>query len=142
MLLVVTLALSGCSAETLPVLDLSVGPAVFRTEVALTPQTRDTGLRNRPGLAENAAMLFVFPDEIPRVFWMKNTLIPLSIAYISKLGIIKEIHSMVPQSLAAVPSQYSVKYALEVNEGAFSRYGVKVGDEVDLSVLKGLSEAR
>jgi len=142
LVLALGLVLSSCQGQALPVVNLPVGSAVFRTEVALTPESRETGLMNRAELPENAAMLFVFPDEIPRVFWMKNTLVPLSIAYINKQGLIKEILPMAPLSLAPVASKYSAMYALEVNEGALGRQGVKVGDRLDLSVLTGLSEAR
>jgi uncharacterized membrane protein (UPF0127 family) len=131
-----------CSTSALPVRELKVGSAVFQTELALNPADREKGLMFRDALPESSAMLFIFPDEAQRVFWMKDTKIPLSIAYISKQGVIKEILDMQPYSLAAVPSLHSVSYALEVNQGAFVRQNVKVGDQIELSVLKGLSEAQ
>ena len=77
-------------------------------------------------------MLFVFDSDERLSFWMKNTLIPLSIAYIASDGTIREILDMEPHSLAPVPSQYSVRYALEVPKGWFSRAGVRVGDRVSI----------
>ena len=75
-------------------------------------------------------MLFVFESDQRLTFWMKNTLVPLSIAYIASDGTIREILDMEPQSLASVPSQYSVRYALEVPKGWFARAGVRTGDRV------------
>jgi len=116
-----------------------VGPAVFTAQVVNTVAQREHGLMGRKDLTDKTAMLFVFPDEKTRVFWMKDTPTPLSIAFINRAGVVKEIYDMKPFSLEAVPSQYSVPYALEVNQGAFSRQGVKVGDTIPAEDLKGLS---
>ncbi len=86
----------------------------------------------RKKLDDGQGMLFVFETDDRLSFWMKNTLVPLSIAYIAYDGTIREILDMAPQSLAAVPSQYSVRYALEVPQGWFSRAGVRVGDRVGI----------
>ncbi|MEI8092756.1 MAG: DUF192 domain-containing protein [Spirochaetales bacterium] len=137
-----SLLLTACNASSLPVRDLTVGKVVFRTEIASNPAERERGLMQRATLPETSAMLFVFPEESQRVFWMKDTPLPLSIAYISKQGVVKEILDMAPFSLAAVPSLHAVMYALEVNQGAFTRLGVHVGDQMNLDGLKGLSEAR
>jgi len=96
----------------------------------------------RTDLTDEKAMLFVFPDETPRVFWMKDTPTPLSIAYISKQGVVKELLDMEAFSLAPVPSRHSVVYALEVKQGAFDRRGVRVGDQIPLDDLRGLSADR
>ena len=134
-LFVLLLAVS-CSLETR---SLHVGSAEFRTEIANTVPTREHGLMGRTDLTDDMAMLFVFPDETTRVFWMKDTPSPLSIAYISQSGEVKEILDMEPFSLAPVPSRHSVKYALEVKQGAFARRGVEVGDRIPADDLKGLS---
>jgi uncharacterized membrane protein (UPF0127 family) len=138
----VGLLLVSCNASSLPVRELTVGKVVFHTEIASTPVDREHGLMQRATLAETDAMLFVFPEESQRVFWMKDTPLPLSIAYINKQGVIKEILDMKPYSLAPVPSLHAVMYALEVNQGAFSRLGVSVGDKMNLEGLKGLLAAR
>lgn len=126
--------LTACQAdETIP---LQVGEHTFEVEIADTPELRERGLMFRNDLDVDAGMLFVFDDDRPRSFWMKNTSIPLSIAYISAGGRILEIHDMEPQSLAPVRSRYPARYALEVNQGRFSEVGVGVGDAVDLSVVR------
>lgn len=134
--------LVSCQSPSAEIRTLQVGPASFRTEIVSTPETRERGLMGRTDLTDEMAMLFVFPVEEPQVFWMKDTPTPLSIAYINKQGIVKEILNMEPFSLAPVPSRYSVTYALEVKQGAFARRGVKVGDQLVLEGLKGLSASR
>lgn len=140
-LLLLVLAVS-CTGQGLEVRSLRVGQAVFQTEIAVSPEAREKGLMARTGLTDDRAMLFVFPDEQVRVFWMKDTPTPLSIAYISKQGVIKEILDMEAFSLAPVPSRHAVLYALEVKQGAFGRRGVRVGDQIPAEDLKGLSADR
>jgi len=136
----IVLLLVSCTSSE--VRTLHIGPAAFRTEIADTPALREHGLMGRTDLTDDVAMLFVFPDEATRVFWMKDTPTPLSIAYISRSGEVKEIVDMEPFSLAPVASRHSVVYALEVKQGAFVRRGVKVGDLVAAGDLKGLSAGR
>jgi len=133
---------ASCSSQPLEVRTLHVGTAAFTTQIANTPAAREHGLMGRTDLTDQAAMLFVFPDEQTRVFWMKDTPTPLSIAYITKQGVVKEILDMEAFSLAPVPSRYSVLYALEVKQGAFERRGVKIGDRVPPADLMGLSADR
>jgi uncharacterized membrane protein (UPF0127 family) len=101
-------------------------------EVADEPDEQAKGLMNRTALGEDRGMLFVFPSEEERSFWMKNTLIPLSIAYIDAEGRIVDIQDMKaldddpPHYVSAEPAQY----ALEVNKGFFDGRGVEVGDSV------------
>lgn len=85
----------------------------------------------RENLDENRGMLFVYERDAKKSFWMKNTTIPLSIAYIAADGTIREIYDMEPLSTRTVDSRYSVRYALEVNQGAFERHGIKAGDKVE-----------
>lgn len=131
--LVILVFLSGCSADEM--VALPVGDHTFQVEIANTPELRERGLMFRSELDPDAGMLFVFDNDRPRSFWMKNTVIPLSIAYISANGRILEIHDMEPQSLTPVRSRYPARYALEVNRGRFSEVGVAVGDTVDLTAL-------
>ena len=133
---------ASCTGQPLEIRTLHLGPATFTTEIVNTPETREHGLMGRKDLTDKNAMLFVFPDEQTRIFWMKDTPTPLSIAYISKAGVVKEILDMEAFSLAPVPSRHSVMYALEVVQGAFGRLGVKVGDQVPPEDLRGLSASR
>lgn len=122
---------AGCSDadETVTV---ALGGEEFVLEIADSPEERQRGLMNRKSLGENRGMLFVFPRDEKLSFWMKNTPIPLSIAYIAKDGTIKEIKEMEPHSLRPVESTYSVRYALEVNRSTFERLGIEPGDRIDL----------
>lgn len=122
-------AAAGCTKKNEEVL-LRIGNWEIKAEIADTQVLRAKGLMHRKSLDENGGMLFVFPFDDKRSFWMKNTLIPLSIAYIAADGTIKEIYDMEPLSSAAVRSKYSVRYALEVNAGNFEKHGVKPGDRI------------
>jgi uncharacterized membrane protein (UPF0127 family) len=105
-----------------------------RVEIADEEAEQKRGLMERTALAEDAGMLFVFPGERPRSFWMRNTLIPLSIAYIDGDGGIVDIQDMEPLDESPHPSAAPAQYALEVNQGFFEERGVRVGDEADLPV--------
>ena len=100
-------------------------------ETADTLESQEKGLMGRESLDENRGMLFVYDRDAKKSFWMKNTTIPLSIAYIAADGTIREIYDMEPLSTRTVDSRYSVRYALEVNQGAFERHGIKAGDKVE-----------
>ncbi|RKX79480.1 MAG: DUF192 domain-containing protein [Spirochaetes bacterium] len=99
-------------------------------EIARTPEERQKGLMYRKNLPENHGMLFVFDRDQKLSFWMKHTPLPLSIAFISKDGTIKEIYDMDPYSERIVESIYSVRYALEVMQGTFERLQIEVGDKI------------
>jgi uncharacterized protein len=105
-----------------------------RVEVADDAAEQAKGLMYRSALGEDRGMLFVYPDERELSFWMKNTLIPLSIAYIDSEGRIVDILDMKP--LDDRPPHYvssePVQYALEVNKGFFEKRGVEEGDRVEL----------
>jgi uncharacterized membrane protein (UPF0127 family) len=97
-------------------------------EVARTDAERAQGLMNRPSLPDGEGMLFVFEREQIVSFWMKNTRIPLSIAFIRTDGRITEIRDMRALDITSVSSARSVRYALEVPQGWFARAGIKTGD--------------
>lgn len=105
-----------------------------RVEIADSPDEQVRGLMERTALAEDRGMLFVFPDEEVRSFWMKNTLIPLSIAYMDSEGRIVDLQDMKPLDdeephyVSSEPAQF----ALEVNKGFFEEHGVEVGDRAEL----------
>jgi uncharacterized membrane protein (UPF0127 family) len=111
---------------------LTVGGEQFDVELAVTPEQRRQGLMFREQFGEREGMLFVFEEEQTVSFWMRNTPLPLSIAFIDARGVIVHVADMVPYSEAPVPSRYPVRYALEVNQGAFERAAIEVGDLVEL----------
>jgi uncharacterized protein len=130
---------SGTGASPLPILTIttSAGERVpVEVEIADTDAERQTGLMGRTVLPENAGMLFVFEGEQALSFWMRDTLVPLSIAYIDAEGRIVDIQNMQP--LDDVPPHYvstePARYALEVNQGFFEERGVAVGDTIELPV--------
>jgi uncharacterized membrane protein (UPF0127 family) len=101
-------------------------------EIADDPAEQQRGLMERTELAENAGMLFVFEQEQQRSFWMKDTLIPLSIAYIDSGGRIIDIQDMEPLDTTPHPSAEPAQYALEVNQGFYEEHGIEVGDTAEL----------
>jgi uncharacterized membrane protein (UPF0127 family) len=126
---------SGPSGLRTLVIDASGGEKVdVRVEVADDLAEQAKGLMDRTTLGENRGMLFVYPQERELSFWMKNTLIPLSIAFIDSERRIIDIQNMKPLDdkpphyVSAEPAQY----ALEVNQGFFEERGVRVGDRVEL----------
>ncbi len=116
---------------TLPTTQISVNGKNVTAEVADEPQERTMGLMHRKGLAPDSGMVFVMP-HIDRVsFWMKNTIVPLSIAYINASGVILEIHDLKPLDEKPVGSTFpSVAYALEMEQGWFSKNKVFPGDRI------------
>jgi uncharacterized membrane protein (UPF0127 family) len=124
--------------KTLAVKDLTITTAaakqiIIRTELAKSEQEQRVGLMFRKTLADGAGMIFIFPSDRVLSFWMKNTLIPLSIAYISRDGTIAEIHDMTALSTRAIQSRRSLRYALEVPQGWFTKMGIAEGDKIDVS---------
>lgn len=101
-------------------------------EIAVKPEDRNRGFMERKNIPDGTGMLFVFEYDQILDFWMKNTPSPLSIAYISSNGTIKDILDMEPFSLADVRSSGYVRYALEVPQGWFAKNGIKTGDIVVL----------
>jgi uncharacterized membrane protein (UPF0127 family) len=115
----------------LPVIALRSGDVELTVELARSDQEKNIGLMYRRELADGKGMLFVYTADQMLSYWMKNTYIPLSIAYLSAEGEIREIYDMVPLSLAPVSSTRSVRYALEVPQGWFERAGLKPGDRFE-----------
>jgi uncharacterized membrane protein (UPF0127 family) len=101
-------------------------------ETARTDEERANGLMFRKTLPDGQGMLFLFDRDQQLSFWMKNTVIPLSIAFITSDGYIVEIKDMQPNDLNSVKSSRSVRYALEVPQGWFRRVNVKAGDRVKI----------
>jgi uncharacterized membrane protein (UPF0127 family) len=120
------------STQEMTITKSDASSVIIVAEVAKTDEERAQGLMYRKELAAGEAMLFVFDRDQIMSFWMKNTYIPLSIAYISSEGIILEIHDMTPHSEAPVTSSRSARYALEVPQGWFEMVGVQIGDRINV----------
>lgn len=122
-------ALADCPGDT----TLTIKEKHLMVEVADTPRERRFGLMFRQNMGENCGMLFVFQSKGVRTFTMRNTLIPLDIAFISGAGEIKEIFTMQP-GVERYPSKVESLYALEMNAGWFADNSLEVGSV--LSVIK------
>jgi len=120
----------------LPVLELNAGIHVIRAEVANSYETRARGLMYRDSLAPNQGMLFVFPQTERHCMWMKNTPLPLSVAFIDSGGEIVSISDMSPHTEESHCAARPAKYALEMNRGWFSAKGIRAGTK-----LQGLDKA-
>jgi uncharacterized membrane protein (UPF0127 family) len=113
--------------------DMKLGTKSFRLYVADNEPLRRNGLMNRDSLEADRGMLFVFPDEQPLAFWMKNTRIPLDIIYINSAGKVVSIkHGKPMQESPTIPSDAPAKYTIELNDGAAAAAGLKAGDPVDI----------
>lgn len=128
-------AMGSCSGDTLPTMLIDVKGIELVVEVANTQESRSQGLMFRRSMKENHGMLFVFDYESQVSFWMKNTRLPLSIAFIAADGTIRQIEDMEPESLSSVAAERNVLYALEVNQGWFRENGIEAGDMVNLPPL-------
>lgn len=116
---------------TLPTKTLTIGRESVIAEIAEKPAELEAGLMFRESLADNHGMLFVMPTVGPVSFWMKNTKIPLSIAYIDPRGAIAEIHELQPFNETPVRSLYpQIAYALEMPQGWFTKKNIWPGEKV------------
>jgi uncharacterized protein len=119
------------------IIETDNGPVMVDIEVAATDEERARGLMHRKSLDDDAGMLFLFFEPTSSGFWMKNTLIPLSIAFFDRDGEILKILDMTPCKTESCPLYYPhVEYfgALEVNRGAFDDWGVEEGDVIESNV--------
>ncbi|MCA0244511.1 MAG: DUF192 domain-containing protein [Proteobacteria bacterium] len=111
----------------LDTVELTAGMHVIHAELAQTPQQQQIGMMFRREMGANDGMLFADSQASPRCFWMRNTLLPLSIAFIDDDGSIVNIADMQPQSDASHCSAKPVRYALEMRQGWFAKRGIKAG---------------
>jgi uncharacterized protein len=133
--LLVLCAACGGAGQPRVSIDTAGGEVTITVEVADTPAKRERGLMGRESLAADAGMVFVFPKDTKDAFWMKDTLIPLSIAFYDDRGRIVSLLDMQPCRAEPCPLYSpgaSYRGALEVNRGAFARWGVRVGDQLRL----------
>ena len=124
------------SAQELPRIELSAGMHRIDAEVVNTQESRMRGLMMRKAMPAHRGMLFVFDDNGRYCMWMKNTLLPLSVAFLDEAGRIINVEEMKPQTENTHCATKPVHYALEMNAGWFSRRGVKAG-----TALKGIDRA-
>jgi uncharacterized protein len=131
--LLVMAAISGLAQDApqkLPAIRLNAGIHNIQAEVARTPEQRAIGLMHRPSMPPNDGMLFIFERAEPQCFWMKNTLLPLSIAFLADDGTVVNLEDMKPQTLDGHCSARPVRYVLEMNVGWFAKRGIKPGSKI------------
>lgn len=116
--------------QKLPTITLGAGMHNIRAEVASTPEQHQIGLMFRKEMAPNDGMLFIFDRPGQQCFWMKNTLIPLSVAFIADDGTVVNLDEMAPQTLESHCSTRPVRHVLEMNAGWFARKGIKPGSKL------------
>ena len=132
LVLALSLAASSALAQNAPqpkldTITLSAGMHNIRAEVARTPMQTQTGMMFRREMAQHEGMLFVFDSVERRCFWMKNTVLPLSIAFIADDGRVVSLADMQPQTEESHCSAEPVRFALEMNQGWFAKRGIKPG---------------
>lgn len=131
------LAVCGLLAQSapqppLPALELRIGAKTVRAEIADEEHERAKGLMFREALAADSGMLFVMERIGPVGFWMKNTRVPLTIAYMDRDGTILELHDLKPLDETPVPSRFqNIAYALEMAQGWFSKNNIWPGERID-----------
>lgn len=118
-------------ADEHPTLLLSVGTATLQVEIAATPRQQEQGLMARTHLDEDAGMLFIFERKSGYCFWMKDTLIPLSVAFLDDDGRVVNLADMQPMSTTLHCPDRAVRYALEANQGWFGRQRIQPGMRVN-----------
>ncbi|BDB25343.1 DUF192 domain-containing protein [Cupriavidus sp. P-10] len=132
------LAASQAQAQAaLPVVPLTAGMYAIQAEVAATPAAREQGLMYRKSMPVNGGMLFVFEQKAGHCFWMRNTELPLSIAFLADDGTIVNIEDMAPRSENNHCPKAAIRYALEMNQGWFAQKGIRAGAKIS-----GLPQAR
>jgi uncharacterized membrane protein (UPF0127 family) len=115
----------------LPITKLSIGGKTIRAEIADEEHERAAGLMFRKELADDAGMLFIMPQTGPVAFWMRNTELPLTIAYMAPNGAIMELHDLEPFNERPVPSSFPhIAYALEMPRGWFTKNNIWPGERV------------
>lgn len=112
------------------VIPLTAGIHVIRAEVALAPDERSKGLMFRKALGPNQGMVFLFDQPAVQCMWMRNTLIPLSVAFIADDGHILNVEDMAPQTEDNHCAAKPARYALEMNKGWFAKHGIVAGAKI------------
>ena len=123
------------SSNTFSADEIKINDLLTNIEVASNPNDRRKGLMYRKSLSEDHGMFFVWEYRKRQCMWMRNTYIPLNVAYIDTKGKILEIYEMLPLSEDSICSKKRVKYALEVNLDWFKRNNVQVGDQINITEI-------
>jgi uncharacterized protein len=126
-LFLLVLVVAQSAHADLPTVQLSTGMHLIRAEVADSMGARMEGLMHRKSMPQGAGMVFVFDENAAHCMWMKNTLIPLSVAFIDESGAIINIADMQPQTEQSHCATRPARYALEMNKGWFAQRGIKAG---------------
>jgi uncharacterized membrane protein (UPF0127 family) len=121
--------------QNLAATTLKVGMHSIRAQLATTPMQRQIGLMHRREMPSHEGMLFVFDEPQQQCFWMRNTLIPLSIAFLAEDGTVVNLADMKPQSDESHCSAKPVRFVLEMNQGWFAKRGVKPGTRISGEVF-------
>lgn len=116
---------------------LTAGIHQIDTQVALTPQQHQIGLMYRTEMPQNEGMIFVFPSPSKQCFWMKNTILPLTAAFVADDGTIVNLEDMQPQTTESHCSLRPVRYVLEMNQGWFAKKGIKAGSKLGGRIFGG-----
>jgi len=124
------LAAAPALAQAPQTIQLSAGMHLIRAEVAADMSTRSRGLMFRKSLAPNAGMVFVFDEASQHCMWMKNTYVPLSVAFLDEQGTIINIEDMAPQTEDTHCARQPARYALEMDRGWFASRGIKPGTKL------------
>ncbi len=121
----------------LPRVTLSAGMHQIDAQVAQTTDQRMVGLMNRKEMPQHEGMLFIFEQPTKQCFWMKNTLLPLTAAFVADDGTIVNLEDMKPQTLDSHCSAKPVRYVLEMNQGWFAKKGIKPGAKLAGTPFQG-----
>ncbi|MBU6225873.1 MAG: DUF192 domain-containing protein [Burkholderiales bacterium] len=127
----------GAPQLQLPRIQLQAGMHQIQAQVAATPDQRSIGLMHRTEMPQAEGMLFAFEQATQQCFWMKNTLMPLTAAFIADDGTIVNLADMKPQTTDAHCSEQPVRWVLEMNQGWFAKRGIKAGFKLQGPVFKG-----
>ncbi len=123
--------------QRLSVMTLQAGMHNIAAQVAKTPEQRQIGLMFRKDMASHEGMLFIFEAPATQCFWMKNSLLPLSAAFVADDGTIVNIEDMAPQTEASHCSKRPVRFVLEMNQGWFAKRGLKAGSRLTGPAFSG-----
>ena len=125
-----TAAAQGQPQMNLPRIEITAGMHRIEAQVAASPQERQTGLMHRKEMPAHEGMLFVFEQPATQCFWMRNTLLPLTAAFVADDGTIVNLADMKPQTEDSHCSAKPVRYVLEMNQGWFAQKGIKPGSKL------------
>ena len=128
--LLIAAAIAAQADAGLRTTQIKVGPHPLKVEIAQSDSEREKGLMFRRSMGANEGMLFIFAEPAYHSMWMKNTLIPLSVAFVDREGVILNILDMEPQTLDTHMSAGPSIYAIETNKGWFAQKKIKAGDKV------------